>query len=121
MNEEVVKKLREADAVARKAMQELRDAHLRHVLLDASDGPEGIKIYVSEEEGVVDWSETFPAVYVEISLQGASFRCGPFQMREIHDKLMRQIRPLPQAGRVLSFETCKSCGQYHPGEECLPE
>jgi hypothetical protein len=94
VNDEMRIKMR----AAIEAAKFIREARLREhkVLLDASDGPEGIRIYTSEEEGVVDWSGTFPAVYVEIALNGANAKFGPFQLAAIHEKLAAQLRPLPQ-------------------------
>lgn len=64
----------------------------RVVLLDASDGPEGITIYTSDEEGVVDWSQAFPAVYVEATMMGAMVKLGPFSLSSIYDQLVNQLK-----------------------------
>ena len=62
------------------------------ILLNVSDGPEAIKIYTSEEEGVIDWSNTFPAVYVQIALNGAYAKFGPFSLACIYEGLRDQIK-----------------------------
>ena len=61
------------------------------VLLEVGDGPEGIKIYTSEEEGVVDWANSFPALYIEVSVQGAYVKLGPFQCFETYRQLMEKL------------------------------
>ena len=57
----------------------------KEIILDVSDGPEGICIYTSSVEGVVDWSNTFPSVYLTASLNGAFVKLGPFQMPAIYN------------------------------------
>ena len=64
----------------------------RVTLLDVHDGPEGIEIYTSEEEGVVDWSNTFPAVYIVVNTQDAMVKLGPFQCSEIYKQLKEQLK-----------------------------
>ena len=59
----------------------------RRILLDASDGPEGITIYTSEDEGVVDWSPTLPGLYVTVNINGATARFGPFTLASIREKV----------------------------------
>jgi hypothetical protein len=61
-------------------------------LLKACDGPEGIEIYTSEDEGVVDWSSTFPAVYLQVNTHDAMIKLGPFQMPAIFQQLAEQIK-----------------------------
>jgi hypothetical protein len=61
-------------------------------LLDVGDGPEGIQIYTSEEEGVVDWSQTFPPVYLEATLWGARVKLGPFTLGSIHTQLKERLK-----------------------------
>jgi hypothetical protein len=55
----------------------------KKILFDIDDGPEGITIYTSDEEGVVDWGNDLPALYLEASLHGANFKLGPFQLSTI--------------------------------------
>lgn len=59
----------------------------RKILLGANDGPEGITIYTSDEEGMVDGATTFPAVYVNVSLNGGSAHFGPFTLGSIYKQL----------------------------------
>lgn len=63
------------------------------ILLEASDGPEGIQIYTSEEEGVVDWSPAFPALYVVVNTQDAMVKVGPFQLKTVYEQLIKQLKP----------------------------
>jgi len=63
----------------------------KKVLLSVCDGPEGIEIYTSDDEGVVDWSSSFPAVYITATLQGASVKLGPFTLPEIYRQLREQL------------------------------
>jgi hypothetical protein len=62
------------------------------ILLSVGDGPEGIEIYTSEDEGVIDWSSTFPAVYLTASLNGASVKLGPFTMGSIYKQLLSCLK-----------------------------
>lgn len=48
------------------------------VLLAIGDGPEGIEIYTSDQEGVIDWAATLPALYVSVTINGAMAHFGPF-------------------------------------------
>jgi hypothetical protein len=89
-NEEIKLKMRAATEATRFIAEAKRRE--RKVLLDASDGPEGILIYTSEEQGVCDWSETFPALYVEVSIAGARTHLGPFQLSTILLSLRSQLR-----------------------------
>ena len=50
------------------------------ILMEVGDGPEGIKMYLSEDKAIVDWSTTIPALYVEVALNGAAVQLGPFQL-----------------------------------------
>ncbi len=65
---------------------------LRTVLLDVHDGPEGIKIYTDDDRGVIDWSNSFPAVYLEVSINGAFAKFGPFSLDAIYRQLAQQTR-----------------------------
>lgn len=65
----------------------------KKILLSVADGPEGIEIYTSEDEGMVDWSPSFPAVYVVINTQDAMVKLGPFQLRSIYDGLAAALKP----------------------------
>lgn len=62
------------------------------ILLDVADGPEGIKIYTSEDDGVVDWSSTFPAVYIIINTHDAMVKLGPFQCSKIYNELVSKLK-----------------------------
>jgi hypothetical protein len=59
--------------------------------LSVGDGPEGIEIYTSEERGVVDWSSTFPAVYVHVAMNGVAVNLGPFRLPAIYDQLAERL------------------------------
>lgn len=52
----------------------------KQILLSVADGPEGIEIYTSEDEGVCDWSQTFPAMYLTASVNDAYVKLGPFTL-----------------------------------------
>jgi hypothetical protein len=62
------------------------------IILEVGDGPEGICIYTSDEEGVCDWANTFPPVYIQASLWGADFKLGPFTLKSIYTQLKERIR-----------------------------
>ena len=64
----------------------------KQILLDVGDGPEGIQIYTSEEEGIVNWAGSFPAVYIVASLWGANFKLGPFTLGSIYTQLREKIK-----------------------------
>ena len=64
---------------------------VREVLLDVKDGPEGIKIWRDDERGVVDWHDG-PAVYIEVAVQDAQVRLGPFQLATIYEQLKQVLR-----------------------------
>ena len=65
----------------------------REWLLHATDGPEGIEIYTSEDEGVIDWSATFPAVYVVVATHDSYVKLGPFQCKRVYKQLKEQLKP----------------------------
>ena len=50
----------------------------RKYLLNIADGPECIQIYTSDDEGVNDWSNDLPAMYVYVALNDATVKLGPF-------------------------------------------
>lgn len=60
---------------------------MRCILFEAGDGPEGITIYTSTEEAVVDWSNDIPSLYIQASVDGAFVKLGPFQLKSIREKL----------------------------------
>lgn len=62
------------------------------VLFEAADGPEMLKIYTSEEQGVVDWSPSLPGLYIEISLNDVYSRFGPFTLATIREKLEEALK-----------------------------
>lgn len=61
----------------------------KRVLFSACDGPESIEIYTSENEGVIDWSRSFPALYLSASTDGASVKLGPFQLPKVYEDVLR--------------------------------
>jgi len=63
----------------------------RKILLEVADGPEHICIYTSEDEGIVDWSPTFPAVYLTASINGAGVKLGPFTLSRIFEQLKSSL------------------------------
>lgn len=63
----------------------------RQVLLEVADGPEGILIYTDEDRGVVDWAESFPALYCTVAVNGAWVRLGPFQLHSIYEQLVERL------------------------------
>lgn len=81
----------------------------KEILLSVGDGPEGIEIYASEDEGVVDWSNTFPAVYLVASINGASIKLGPFQLPAIY----QYFRPLGGHPHAL----CRTRNRGDEGDE----
>lgn len=62
-------------------------------LLNIGDGPEGILIYTSEDEGSIDHSNKFPAMYMEVAIHGAAMKFGPFQTT-LYDQLIVQLKSL---------------------------
>lgn len=94
----------------------------KHVILSAADGPEGIEIYTSEEEGVVDWSPTSPAMYLVATVNGAMVKLGPFG-RGVWDQLLTALQQHPTgvvmaAGASLLVEHGHTC-QKMPHELCV--
>lgn len=77
----------------------------KQVLLSVGDGPEGIEIFTSEERGVVDWSATFPAVYLSAAVNGASVLLGPFSMPDIHRQLIEKLRPCSSSDKSVPVLT----------------
>lgn len=65
----------------------------KQVLLNVGDGPEGITIYTSEDQGIIDWSPSWPALYIEISINGASSKFGPFTLPAIHNGIKSALNP----------------------------
>jgi hypothetical protein len=65
---------------------------LRISLLAVGDGPEGISIYTDDDRGVVDWSQTYPAVYVHVAINGASAHFGPFTLESIYNQLKERLK-----------------------------
>lgn len=65
----------------------------KQTLLEIGDGPEGIHIYTDEDRGVVDWAETFPPVYIDISMWRVNAHFGPFTLRSIHEQLVNRLSP----------------------------
>ena len=59
-------------------------------LLEVGDGPEGIAIYTSEDEGIVDWSSTEPTVYIEICNNETYFRVR-LTMQKTVDELLKAL------------------------------
>ena len=70
----------------------MKTSPTKNVLLSVADGPEGIEIYEDEDEGVVDWSSAFPAVYLTATLNGAFVKLGPFQMKTIYEELVKKLK-----------------------------
>lgn len=67
----------------------------KKILLSVADGPEGIEIYTSEEEGMVDWSPAFPAVYIVVNTHDAMFKAGPFSLPAIYEQLVAALKCRP--------------------------
>lgn len=80
----------------------------RKVLLDIGDGPEGIQVYISEDEGVVDWSSDLPALYITASIQGAFVKLGPFYLKSIREKF-EKIEALNREIAELRVHKCSRC------------
>jgi hypothetical protein len=64
----------------------------KQILFSVADGPESIEIYTSDHEGVVDWSSTFPAVYLSATLNGAYVKLGPFQLSAIYNGIKEALK-----------------------------
>lgn len=64
----------------------------RKVLLSIGDGPEGFEFYTSKDEGVVDWAEEEEPLYLTASVNGASVKLGPFQLKSIKEKLLAALK-----------------------------
>jgi hypothetical protein len=67
--------------------------HDKRILFSAADGPEGLEIYTSEEEGIVDWTGALPGLYVVVVLQDVSAKFGPFQLPTIREALEAALAP----------------------------
>lgn len=63
----------------------------KHILLEVGDGPEGIQIYTSDDEGI-DWACTYPPVYIVTSLWGAQVKLGPFTLPGIYNQLKDKLK-----------------------------
>ena len=51
----------------------------KRVLLSVGDGPDGIELYTSEEDAVVDWARSVPSLYMTASCGMYGFvKFGPF-------------------------------------------
>lgn len=66
--------------------------HTKEILLEVGDGPEGITIYTSEEEAIVDWADHVPALYIQASLNGAYVKLGPFMLKSVRDEVVRKLK-----------------------------
>jgi len=66
----------------------------REFLLEIGDGSDGIEIYTSEDEAVVDWATDIPALYLTVScgmLVNAKF--GPFPLsRSLIEQLREKLK-----------------------------
>lgn len=60
-------------------------------LLYVADGPECIEIYTSEDQGVCDMAQTFPALYLRVSMNEAAAQFGPFTLRSIHEGVEKAL------------------------------
>lgn len=67
----------------------------KKILLNASDGPEGIEIYTSEDRAVVDWAAHSPALYVQVNINGAMTHMGPFALDSIRTQVEEAVNPNP--------------------------
>ncbi len=63
----------------------------KKVILEAGDGPDGITLYTSENEGVVDWADSLPALYLTASVNGASVKLGPF-IKGVRDQVLERLK-----------------------------
>ena len=64
---------------------------MKEVLLEVADGPEGIMIYIDDDRGVIDWAQSFPALYCSVAINGAWVRMGPFQLPSIYRQLIERL------------------------------
>ena len=64
----------------------------RKVLLEVGDGPEGFCFYTSDNEAVTDFATHYPALYLTASLNGASFKLGPFSLSTIQEQLKEKLK-----------------------------
>jgi hypothetical protein len=69
----------------------------KKILLSVADGPEGIEIYTSEDEAVVDWSSAVPSLYLTANTIDAYVKLGPFQL------LLPQVKLLLPSFRSPGF------------------
>ena len=65
-------------------------AYDKKIIFDTGDGPEGICVYTSEDEGAVDWADTTPAVYIEIGNYNTSFKIR-LTMQKVVDDLLAAL------------------------------
>jgi len=59
----------------------------KKIIFDTGDGPEGLTVYTSEDEGVVDWSNTTPTVYVVIANDTGCFKIRMTMQKVVDDLL----------------------------------
>lgn len=78
------------------------------VLIHAGFGQEVIELYTSQDRGVTDDAETFPAVYLAAAVDGACFRLGPFRNPEIYAQLAKALRmPINRNAKNPQFDETK--------------
>jgi hypothetical protein len=69
----------------------------KKILLSVTDGPEGIELYTSEDEAVVDWAGVVPALYLTVSTHDAYVKLGPFHL------LLPKVKPIIMSGDLLQL------------------
>jgi hypothetical protein len=98
-----------ADSVDDKIRQQ------RNYLLRCVDGPEGISIYTSEHEGVSDWCNSHPAMYVEVCNWRAISVFGPFDLRSMFDQVVAKTQgyqAVAPCGHTLNFQIGDDHGHF---------
>lgn len=65
---------------------------MKTTLLFAADGPECIEIYTDDDRGVVDWAPSFPALYIDVSINGARGHFGPFTLGKVYQDIKDALR-----------------------------
>ena len=70
----------------------MKNDSTKRILLSVGNGLEGITIYTSDNEGVIDWCSSLPALYLEASVQGATVKLGPFFCSSIRESITQALQ-----------------------------
>lgn len=63
----------------------------RVYLLKAADGPESIEIYTSDHEGVSNWSQDSPAMFLSATTMDCLVHLGPFHLATVREQVEKAV------------------------------